>query len=94
VTALLTVLVVPVNHFAVEWWRTLHQGRSLNQLDPGSDLDGSFIVAMLVGFLAMTLVYGWLLLQRTEVARREDRREDAALAEALAERRREAVLTP
>jgi len=94
VTALLTVLVVPVNHFAVEWWRTLHQGRSLNQLDPASDLDGSFIVAMLVGFLAMTLVYGWLLLQRTEVARREDRREDAALAEALAERRREAVLTP
>ena len=93
VTALLTVLVVPVNHFAVEWWRTLHQGRSLNQLDPGSDLDGSFIVAMLVGFLAMTLVYGWLLLRRSEVARREDERDDAALAEALAERRREAVLT-
>jgi len=94
VTALLTVLVVPVNHFAVEWWRTLHQGRSLNQLDPGSDLDGSFIVAMLVGFLAMTLVYAWLLLQRTAVARREDERDDDALAEALAERRRESVLTP
>jgi heme exporter protein C len=93
VTALLTVLVVPVNHFAVEWWRTLHQSRSLSQLDPGRDLDGSFIVAMLVGFLAMTLVYGWLLLQRTEVARREDERDDAALTEALAERRREAVLT-
>jgi heme exporter protein C len=93
VAALLAVAVVPVNHFAVEWWRTLHQGRSLNQLDPGRDLDGAFIVAMLLGFLAMTLTYGWLLRRRTEVARLEDERDDAALAEAIEERRREAVLS-
>jgi heme exporter protein C len=96
VAALLAVLVVPVNHFAVEWWRTLHQGRSLNQLDPGRELDGIFIGAMLLGFLAMTLVYAWFVLARLRTARLEAELEDAALDVALAERRAEAVeaLTP
>lgn len=93
VTALLAVLVVPVNHFAVEWWRTLHQGRSLAQLDPGRDLDGAFIGAMLLGFLAMSLVYGWFLAHRTWLARTEDDQLDAALAMAIEERKREALVT-
>jgi len=91
VAALLAVLVVPVNHFAVEWWRTLHQGRSLNQLDPGNDLDGIFIGAMLLGFLAMTLTYVWFVLTRLRTARVEAELEDVALDVALAERRAEAV---
>jgi len=90
VAALLAVLVVPVNHFAVEWWRTLHQGRSLAQMTPQDDLDGEFIGAMLVGFLAMTLVFCWLLVHRYRVARLEADVEDEALDVALAERRREA----
>ncbi len=91
VAALLAVLVVPVNHFAVEWWRTLHQGRSLNQLDPGRELDGIFIGAMLLGFLAMTLVYAWFVVTRLRTARLEAELDDAALDVALAERRAEAV---
>ena len=91
VAALLAVLVVPVNHFAVEWWRTLHQGRSLNQLDPGNDLDGIFIGAMLLGFLAMTLTYAWFVLTRLRTMRVEAELDDVALDVALAERRAEAV---
>jgi heme exporter protein C len=96
VTALLAVLVVPVNHFAVEWWRTLHQGRSLSQLDPGRDLDGIFIGAMFLGFLAMTLAYAWFVLTRLRTLRLEAELGDEALDVALAERRAEAVeaLTP
>jgi heme exporter protein C len=96
VAALLAVLVVPVNHFAVEWWRTLHQGRSLSQLDPGRDLDGIFIGAMFLGFLAMTLTYAWFVLTRLRTLRLEAELEDVALDVALAERRAEAVeaLTP
>ena len=56
----------PINHMAVEWWRTLHQGRSLASLDPGTTLDGDFIAAMLLGFFAMTLTYRALLLMRTQ----------------------------
>ena len=93
VAAMLAVLVVPVNHFAVTWWRTLHQGRSLTQLTPENDLDGSFIFAMVLGFLAMTLVYAWLTVHRLRVARLEESLVDEDLELALEARRREAVLT-
>jgi len=87
--ALLAVVVVPVNHFAVEWWRTLHQGRSLD-LTPEDSLDGSFLGAMALGFLAMTLVYAWLLVHRVRVARLEEAEDSSALAAAIEERRAEA----
>jgi heme exporter protein C len=88
--ALLALVVVPVNHFAVTWWRTLHQGRSLD-LTPKDSLDGSFLGAMALGFLAMTLVYAWLLVHRVRVARLVDAHDDLALEAAIDERRREAV---
>lgn len=92
ITALLTVVVVPINHFAVEWWRTLHQGRSIMQLNPQRELDGEFIGAMLVGFIAMTLIYAWLVIHRTRVARLEASEDDLVLARALDERRSEEVV--
>jgi heme exporter protein C len=93
VAALLAVTVVPVNHFAVEWWRTLHQGRSLSQVTPNNSLDGQFIFAMALGFLAMTLVYAWLTVHRLRVARLEEVVVDGDLDSALAARRREALVT-
>lgn len=91
VVGVLAVLVVPVNHFAVEWWRTLHQGRSLLQDSPGSDVDGRFIFVMAVGFFAMTLVYAWLLVHRVRLARLEADRVVDELEIALEARRAEAV---
>jgi heme exporter protein C len=88
--ALLALIVIPVNHFAVTWWRTLHQGRSLS-LTPAGKVDGSFIGAMTLGFLAFTLTYAWLMVHRVRVARLEERAEDDALAAAIEERRAEAV---
>jgi heme exporter protein C len=91
IAALLGVLVVPVNHFAVEWWKTLHQGRSLEVAD--KTLDGQFIFAMSLGFLSMTLVYAWLTVHRLRVARLEEDLLADDLDAALEARRREAVLT-
>ena len=76
---------------AVEWWRTLHQGRSLASLDPGTKLDGDFIAAMLLGFLAMTLTYAWLLAMRTKIIESGNALQESALRDAIAARRREAV---
>jgi ABC-type transport system involved in cytochrome c biogenesis permease subunit len=87
----MAVVVVPVNHMAVEWWRTLHQGRSLATLNPGGQLDGDFVAAMLLGFVAMTLTYAWLLALRTQVAEATAANEETALDQAIAARRREAV---
>lgn len=93
VAGLLALAVVPVNHFAVEWWQTLHQGRSLSQVTPGNDLDGQFIFAMVLGFLAMTLVYAWLTVHRLRVARVEEHLLGDDLDAALEARRREAVVS-
>lgn len=91
VAALLAVTVVPVNHFAVEWWRTLHQGRSFGDLTAGDDLDGEFIFAMALGFLGMTLTYAWLVVHRVRVAVLEEGRDDVDLDAAIAARRAEAL---
>ena len=90
IVGVMSVIVVPINHMSVEWWRTLHQGRSLASLNPGSKLDGDFIAAMLLGFTAMTLTYLWLLAMRTKVIESESEMEEDALADAIAARRREA----
>ncbi len=87
VVGLLAAVVVPINHYTVEWWRTLLQGESLA---PGT-LDGRFKVAMLVGFLSMTLAYAWLLVHRMRVERLEERLEAEGLDLAIAERQAEAV---
>jgi len=86
VVGLLAAVVVPINHYTVEWWRTLHQSESLA---PGT-LDGRFKVAMLVGFLSMTLAYAWLLVHRMRVERLEERLEAEGLDLAIAERQAEA----
>ena len=92
IIGVMAVIVVPINHMAVEWWRTLHQGRSLASLNPGSELDGDFIAAMLLGFCAMTLTYLWLLAMRTKVIEADAEIEEHALTDAIAARRREAVV--
>lgn len=89
VAALSSVVVIPVNHFAVTWWRTLHQGRSLANVSPSSELDGEYIAVMLVGFVAMTLVYAWLVAQRFQVEALSEQLDEGGLADAIAERHRE-----
>ena len=87
VVGLLAAAVVPINHYAVEWWRTLHQGESL----AAGTVEGRFKVAMLVGFVSMTLAYAWLLVHRMRVERLEERLEAEGLDLAIAERQAEAV---
>ena len=92
IAALVAVADVPIVHFSVDWWRTLHQGRSLAQLTPQNDLDGSYVSVMLLGFVAITLVYAWLLAHRYRVEALEEQLEMAGLDAALEERRSEAVI--
>ena len=92
IAALVAVADVPIVHFSVDWWRTLHQGRSLAQLAPQNDLDGSYTSVMLLGFVAMTLVYGWLVVHRYRVEAAEERLETDVLELALEDRRAEGVV--
>lgn len=89
VTGVAAVLIIPINHFAVTWWRTQHQNRSAATLAPSSNLDGSYIRAMFLGMVAMTLSYAWLLVHRIRVEALEEERQGDELSLALAERRAE-----
>ena len=93
VAALVAAVDIPIVHFSVEWWRTLHQGRTLLRPDASSQLSGgSYGQAMLLGFVAMTLVYLWLVIERTRVEELEEQLEEDVLGEAMAERAAERAL--
>jgi heme exporter protein C len=89
--AVLGLLLVPnvvVVNRSVEWWRSLHQRSTLVKLDP--TIEGQMLVALMVGFLAVGLVFVWLLVHRFRVAWLEYQSERLDLDLALAERRAEA----
>jgi heme exporter protein C len=88
--AILGVLLVPnviVVSRSVEWWRSLHQRATITTLDP--QIDGDLLVALMCGFLAMALVFTWLMIHRFRVGWLEHQTGRLDLDRALAERRAE-----
>jgi heme exporter protein C len=69
VLAILGFLDIPLNHFAVYWWRTLHQPSSL--LRPGGpSVARAMLVPLLVNMLGMVLLYTYFLLRRVQLEQR------------------------
>lgn len=89
VLALLSALDVPIVHYSVYWWNTLHQRATI--LTPGLHFTvrGSMLWTMLLSFVAMTLVFWWMVRERYQLAVRDAAREAAELEIALVERRAE-----
>lgn len=73
--------------YSVQWWRSLHQGTTLDPID--TQLDDSMLFSFLLGVLAMTAIGGWLLVHRFRVAWMEERAAERSLASAIVERRAE-----
>ncbi len=68
VLAILGLPAVILNHFAVQWWRTLHQPSSL--LRPGGPSVAPAILWPLVfNIVAMLVLYGYFLLERVRLER-------------------------
>jgi len=91
VVGLLIVLEIPLVHWSVKLWRSLHQEPSV--LNPNGDvkMDGLMLFSLFVGVIAFTLLYLWLVMHRSRTMAMEDLLEDQGLDEALAARRAEAV---
>ena len=89
--ALFAVLDVPLVHFSVDWWNTLHQGATV--LNPGLTLKihGSMAWTLLLGFVSLTLAFVWMLLVRYRIGVLEDWLAANELGAALAERQAEGV---
>ena len=63
-------LDIPIIHFSVQWWRTLHPEAVVARADPQAP--AAMIATLLVSLAAMTLVYATLLLYRTMLERTRD----------------------
>ena len=71
VLGIIAALDIPLVHFSVYWWRTLHQPPSL--LKPGpATMSRGILAALLVNIVAFALLYVYFVAKRTTVLRREE----------------------
>ncbi len=89
VIGLIAVLEIPLVHWSVRLWRSLHQEATVLNTDGDIDMDGLMLFSLFVGVIAFTLFYVWLMMHRTRVMAMEDLIDDRGLDEALAARRQE-----
>lgn len=70
--AIVGVVNIPIIHYSVEWWNTLHQGPTVTRFEsPAIDLP--MLMPLLAASLGFTLLFGWLVLagMRAELIERE-----------------------
>jgi len=72
--AVVGVINVPIIHYSVEWWNTLHQGPTVTRFDqPAMQTD--MLIPLLASALGFTFIFGWLTLwgMRVQLLWRERR---------------------
>ena len=72
ILALVGVVNIPIIHYSVEWWNTLHQPASITKFDKPS-MDMSMLIPLLVMAISFKLYYGAVVLMRAraEIVERE-----------------------
>jgi ABC-type transport system involved in cytochrome c biogenesis, permease component len=86
IAALIAFVDVPIVHFSVEWWRTLHQKATVFNPELNPQIHGVMGLTLWLGTIAFTLLYVYLLDRRYRLAVLEDGRADVELERAIAER--------
>ena len=71
ILGVLAVIQVPLVHFSVVWWRTLHQPPTLLKPEP-VDIATSMLVTLIIAVVAFTAMYVAMMFKRIELARLED----------------------
>ena len=66
VLALVGLVNIPIIHFSVEWWNTLHQGATVTKFDKPS-IDTRMLIPLLVMWLAFMTYYATTVLMRARV---------------------------
>lgn len=59
------VVNVPIIHYSVIWWNSLHQGPTISRLD-GPTITTDMLVPLLIMIVGFTLFFFWLLLSRLQ----------------------------
>ncbi len=89
VLALLAVLEIPLVHFSVELWNSLHQEASVLTRNSDVEMDGLMLFSLFFGVVVFTLMYIWLVLHRQRSLTLQDMVDDTGLDRAITERRLE-----
>ena len=89
VFALLAAINVPLIHFSVQWWKTLHQGATVFTANRTLKIHGIMAWTLLISFVAFSLAYAWLVRARYRLEVRREGSSAASLANALERRQRE-----
>lgn len=71
VVGILGAVNIPIVHFSVTWWRALHQPATILGPSP-APLAGPFALALIVNWVAFTLLFLYFLSRRMEIARLEE----------------------
>jgi heme exporter protein C len=86
IAALIAFLDVPIVHFSVEWWRTLHQKATVFNPALNPEIHGVMAWTLWLGVLSFTLLYVFLLDRRFRLASLEEDLEARDLEAAIAAR--------
>ncbi len=82
VLALVGVVNIPIIHYSVEWWNTLHQGATVTRFDKPA-MATSMLIPLLTMFLAFKLYFGTTLLMRARVEILERERDTTWMKEMI-----------
>jgi heme exporter protein C len=82
ILALVGVVNIPIIHFSVEWWNTLHQPASVSKAGKPS-IHLSILIPLLIMALAFTVYYVTVLLMRMRADILEREKHTSWVAEAL-----------
>jgi heme exporter protein C len=86
IAALIAFADVPIVHFSVTWWRTLHQQGTVFNDSLSAQIHGVMAFTLWFGVLAFTLLYVYLLDRRYRLLALDESREEREVEQAIAER--------
>ena len=84
--ALVATVNLPIVHFSVDLWRTLHQEASLS-VGRRPEITGEMFWTLMYSWATVTVIALWLGVHRFRVLRLEELAEEEAIAQLIQERR-------
>jgi heme exporter protein C len=83
IAALIAFVDVPIVHFSVTWWRTLHQGGTVFNPELDAHIHGVMAFTLWFGVLVFTLVFVYLLDLRYRLMALDEDREAREVTQAI-----------